>query len=93
MKMRAALFFFFLVAMTGCNSQIKEFVGSGAKRDQGDSQNPPVAGSKPGYKISPSANKVVGTQVNSQFAITPTQRSVQGSQVKSTFSIQARSTQ
>ena len=82
--------------LSGCVKQIEDYVRSGASRVPGNLDSPsapPLFGNQKGYKMSPGANVVAGSQIKSQFAITPTQRTVVGSQVKSKFSLRVTRTQ
>lgn len=87
------MFVILAASMTGCNSQIKDYIGRNDRQNPVNNPTPDSAGKKEGYKISPSAGRMAGTQVKAQYAVTHSKLSIKGTQVKATVAIQARSTQ
>lgn len=94
MKVYVVLLFTVSLLGTGCSSQLEDFVAGGGKRAPGSAvANPSLFGEGQGYRMSPGANIVVGSQVKSQFVLSPAQRLVKGTQVKSVFTLHARQIQ
>lgn len=86
MMMRSLIFFVVLSVTVGCGKQVTDWALGGGRRPGDDSDVPSESTSRPiGIKISPGANSVAGSQVQSRFAITPSQRTASGSNVKSKF--------
>jgi hypothetical protein len=84
--MKSALFFSILAfALTGCGSQIEDFVRGGTE----PAPLTPVAGSNSGkaLKVSPGHVDASGTTVRATMTITQTNRLVKGSSVDAKVSL------
>lgn len=75
----------FSIQISGCGNQIQDFVNTAAKPL--DSRNPSKGAAHKGkIKISPGAQHVKGTQVDSYLAITTTKKTLVGSKVQADIS-------